>query len=416
MKRRGKVLLFVAGIVVVGYATISMAKTSMFKSAIEQVSTSIGRQIVSDPGPTNLLLIGNNARDAKGPLSLGTAGGQADIMIVVHIDPKEHVLSLISIPRDTLFAMPNWNEPIPKIKTMFTLGLQQSPQDGPKLAMEAVSKFTGLPIQHYIVTDFQGFSDAINAVGGIQINVKQRLYDPEHSGADLNPGLQTLNGAQALAFIRIRQNAAGNDYRINDFQRQQAEMEMLDALKQKLLTPSTDIGRITQLADTWKKDVATDLPTQEMIGLGLESVGAKINRVTLGSVADSMDLADAPLQGVNTSNYLTGAYYDVLDTGQVAATLRPYGSTGSSTGLPPIPSTGDVPVTVYGSSVVAENLRHAGYTVTWAGPEATGSQVQVYYPPGKMPWGWVVARTLGTANEFVMPSTHDLASVVVYAP
>ncbi|MDQ0188975.1 LCP family protein [Alicyclobacillus cycloheptanicus] len=385
------------------------------KRGAEEVTSQVGGGIIGNK-PVNILLIANNARDASNPLSLGTGGGQADILIVAHVDPATHVVSLISIPRDTLIAMPDYDVPIPKIKTTFTVGLNESPQMGPKLAMQYVSKMIGMPIDDYIVTDFQGFANAIDAVGGITVDVKERIYDPGHSGANLNPGVQTLNGQQALAYIRVRQNDAGNDYRTNDFQRQQAEMQVLDILKQKLLASSTNPSKVSHLIQVWKKDVVTNMTNQQLLGVAMATSGSTMKTVYLGSVKDSMDLASAPAPGINKENYLTGAYYDVLDANEITKVLKPLGSTGADLGLAPIPAPSQIPVTVYGSQVVADELQKAGYPVTYAGSSASGAQIQIYYPPGDMPWGWAIARTLGTANEWVAPAQSQMNGAVVYAP
>lgn len=407
------VILVALGIVV-GPRTLLDLLTHPKKGA-EEVTSQVGRGLIGNQ-PINILLIANNARNASGPLSLGTGGGQADIMIVAHVDPVKHVVTLVSVPRDTLIAMPDWNVPIPKIKTAFTIGLNQSAKMGPQLAMKYVSEMTGLPIHDYVVTDFQGFADAINAVGGITVDVKQRLYDPAHSGANLNPGVQTLNGQQALAFIRVRQNAAGNDYRTNDFERQQAEMLVLSTLKQRLLDSTTNPAKVSHLIQVWKKDVVTNMSTQRLLGIAMATSGSKLTTVYLGSVRDSMDLAGAPAPGINKENYLTGAYYDVLDPAKITAALKSLGSTGSHLGLAPIPDPSQVTVTVYGSQAVADKLRNAGFQVTYGGSAASGGRVQIYYPPGKMPWGWAIARTLGTANEWVVPAHSQVQSAVVYAP
>lgn len=363
----------------------------------------------------NILLVANNARNAKSPLSLGTAAGQADIMIVAHINPAAHQVTLISVPRDTLVALPQWNVSIPKIKTVFMIGLQQSPTDGPKLLMNSVSKLLGMPIDSYIVTDFQGFTDAINAVGGIQIDVPKRLYDPTHSQVNLQPGLQTLNGQQALAFVRVRQNTAGNGYRVNDFQRQQAEIQVLQVLKGKVLDSATNPVQLYKLINVWGKDVATNLSTRKLVGLGLTVSGSKINQIMLGSDSDSMDLAGVALPGVNKQNYLSGAYYDVLDPTRIAQQLAPYGATLASTGLPPIPAAGAVTVSVYGSKSIAQKLTQAGFSVTYRGTTQGITRETVYYPVGKITWGWAVGRALGAGNEWVAPS-QKVNHVVVYAP
>lgn len=385
--------------------------TDMMNKAVQGIG-----QAISGTKPMNVLLIANNARNAKGPLSLGSAAGQADILLLAHIDPAAHSVTLISIPRDTLIAMPGWKVPIPKIKTAFTVGLEESPQKGPELAMQYVSQMTGLPVTDYIVTDFQGFVDAINAIGGVQVDVKQKLYtsaNSYHPAVNLNPGVQTLSGEQALAYIRVRQNEAGNSYRTNDFQRQQAEVQLLVNLKQKLLNSSTNPVKLLKLVHVWSQDVATNLSTSQLVGIGMESAGAKLNTVQLGSVRDSMNLAGANLSGVNEENYLTGAYYDILNQDKITQLLKPYGSHGANLGLPPLPTPGSVPVVVYGSQSAAVELQKAGFPTTYAG-QAAVNRDSVYYPPMDMPWGWSVARVLGTSNAWVAPGSNTSA-VVVYA-
>lgn len=387
----------------------------IMKQAQVSIGKTISRTVTGTNKPINILLIGNNARGASGPLSLGKAAGQADILIVAHIDPDTHKVTLISIPRDTLIAMPEWKEPIPKIKSSFELGLQQSPEDGPKVAMKYVSKLTGLPINHYIVTYFQGFADAIDAVGGIKMNIPERLYDPKHSGADFKPGIQTLNGKQALAFIRIRQNSAGNTYRTDDFQRQNAELQVLNILKNKLLSQGTSLTEIQKLQQTWHRDVATNIPSALLLGLGMEGTGSQLEKITLGSVKDSMDITDTAIQGINKEGYLSGAYYDVVDPAEIAKKLKPYGSSGASTGLPPFPDPGKVTIDVYGSKAVASELQKSGFQTVWLGPNNSDGQIKISYPDGQMMAGFEVAKVLGTANELVSPAGTARA-VTVYAP
>src|ERR1700730_15423454 len=111
MKRKRKNILFVLLLfilLILGILGWLVGPTSIAdwlihpKEALKKAQVTVGRTIANDSNPVNILLIGNNARDANNPLSLGTAAGKADILIVVHIDPTTHQVTLISIPRDTL--------------------------------------------------------------------------------------------------------------------------------------------------------------------------------------------------------------------------------------------------------------------------------------------------------------------------
>lgn len=364
--------------------------------------------------PTNILLIGNNARNPQGPLDIGAGGGgQADIMMLAHIDPIEHKITLISIPRDMLFAMPQYNISIPKIKSLFFIGAQLTPNQAAQLTVQGVEKFTGMHIDYWVVTDFQGFSDAIDAVGGVRVDILGRIYDPAHSGANLYPGWQTLNGQQALAYIRVRQNTASS-VSINDFERDNAQAQVLAALQQKLMDKSSDMAHIGSLVNTWYKDVVTNMNTEDLLKIANAVHGAKIKHINLANIGDSMDVMDANVQGVNQQNQITGAYYDIVDPAYVARVLKPYGSTGSWTGVP-LPPPNQIPVDLYGSSIYAAELQKAGYQVTVLGSNGGVGQVQIDYPPGDLTWGLQVGRTLATGNSVVQEGSSSVA-VVVYTP
>ena len=363
--------------------------------------------------PVNILLIGNNARNPAGPLDIGTGGGgQADIMMIAHIDPQTHHVELISVPRDMLFAMPQYSDPIPKIKSFFFIGAQMHPNQAAQLTVQAVEKFTGMNINWWITTDFQGFSDAINAVGGVKVNVPGRIYDPLHSGANLYPGWQTLNGSQALAYIRVRQNTASS-VATNDFQRSDAQAQVLMALKQKLLNKGNDLAHIGPLISAWMKDVATNMSYADLLHVAEAVHGSSVAHVDLGNVGDSMQLASAPAPGFNQQNYITGAYYDIIDPAHITQVLKPYGSTGAWTGIT-LPPPSQIPVDVYGSSAYVQKLQSAGYQVTAEGGGST-YPVQIDYPPGDMAWGLQVGRTLATGNSIVQPGSNT-GAVVVYGP
>ncbi len=414
-KRRRLAVIISAGVAAVVLGTAFAAVYTSVKNPgggnpLEQVI----RDVAGSP-EENILLIGNNARNPSGPLGLGTGGGQADILMVAHVDPKLHKVVLISIPRNVLFAQPQFNNPIPKIKSLFFIGAQMHPNQAAQLSVKAVEQLTGLKINHWVVTDFKGFEDAVNAVGGVRVDVPGRLYDPQHSHANLYPGWQTLNGQQALAFIRIRQNQASSTVRVNDFQRMDAEAQVIEALKTKLLSPGTDLASVGGLINTWKNDIATDMNTKDLTGLGVDLLGAKIVHVTLGNLGDSMQIASAPVPSINQENYITGAYYDVLNPQHIYAMLKPYGSTGSSMGLPPLPAPSTIPVQVYGSQSVANKLKAAGYQVTWMGAGNGTYPVQIMYPSGDIGWGFQVGRTLATGNGIVEPGSPNPNAVTVYS-
>lgn len=377
-----------------------------------QFTGNVAGRISLGDKPVNILLIANNARGvaANDPLGLGTAAGQADVILLARIDPAQHVIQAITIPRDTLFAQPHWHNTVPKIKTLFFMGDQETPARGPEYLAQAVSQLTGLPVDGYIAMNFAGFKAAVDVVDGVTVNVKQRIYDPVNSGADFQPGVQHMNGSQALAFIRVRQNQAGNSYRTNDFQRMQAEVEVIGLLRNKLLDPAHAATLVPKFIAKMKKNIATDMTQDRLARIGIAMAGAPVYQVPLGTIADSMILGYQRIPGINADGVIDEADYAVLDPEKVQARLAEFGSVSSSTGLTALPDPHSIHVNLYGDSHLALHLTHLGFKVKRMGAATGGNRV--VFPAGHPEVGWQVARAIGNGSVYVVPG--DVDTVFIY--
>ena len=373
-----------------------------------QLFGSVATRVALGDHPINILFIANNARDAKvnDPLGLGSAAGQADAIVLAHFDPKEHAIYAITIPRDTLVAQPRWRNLVPKIKTLFYMGDQEKPKRGPQLLAKAVADLTGLPVDGYLVANFASFQVAVDLVGGLTIDVKKRIYDPHDAHADFKPGRQHMNGTQVLAFVRVRQNHAGNDYRTDDFQRMQAEVAVLGLLRDRLLDPKNVAVLLPRVMTRMKGDFATNLSQDELVRLGVAASGAPVYQVPLGTIADAMSLAPAELPGVNRQGRIIAAFYDVLDTDKIQARLARFGSRSSSTGLEASSPPATIPVHLYGYQHMALHLEHLGFRRVRLSGGPTGEN-RITYPAKHPNWGWQVARALGTGGAIVEPGNVD---------
>jgi len=362
--------------------------------------------------PMNILLIANNGRDLKAsnPLGLGSAAGQADVILLARVDPRTHTIYAITIPRDALVAQPHWHNSVPKIKTLFFMGDQQTPPRGPQYLSQAVAALTGLPVDGYLVANFAGFKEAVDFVGGLTVNVKERIYDPQYSHADFRPGIQHMNGAQALAFIRVRQNQAGNAYRINDYQRMQAEVEVLGLLRDKLLDPMRASTLLPAFVSHMQHDIATNIPHDQLVRIGIAMAGAPVYQVPLGSIADSMVLANASVPGINHAGTIDEAEYVVLDPAAVQKRLAEFGSRSSSTGLPPFPDPGSVHIDLHGSKRLALHFEHLGFVRIRIVGGPTGEK-RLVYPRAEPATGWQVARAMGIGNVYVQPGDGSVVTV-----
>lgn len=154
------------------------------------------------PGITNVLLIGTDGRTLE-------EASRSDSIMIATLDNNNKKVKLTSIMRDTLVEVPEYGEQ--KINAAFALG-------GPELLMETISDTFEINLDQYIIVNFWGFEAIIDAIGGIEIDVKD--YEIENineyigestetkSEPITKPGIQKLNGAQALSYSRIR--TAGN--------------------------------------------------------------------------------------------------------------------------------------------------------------------------------------------------------------
>lgn len=131
---------------------------------------------------------------------------------------------LLAVPRDTLVEVPGVGED--KLNAAFAYG-------GPELAVETLEEFTDLRINNYAVIDFGGVEEIVDSLGGITIGVEQPIaYSMDGEYVEIPAGTQTLNGVQALGYVRYR---GGPDADIGRIGRQQ---KFLGALVREAISPS----------------------------------------------------------------------------------------------------------------------------------------------------------------------------------
>ncbi|MEV6022721.1 LCP family protein [Streptomyces sp. NPDC052036] len=190
---------------------------------------------------TNYLIVGSDSRagmsdDEKKKLHTGSAEGKrTDSMMILHVGDSGD--TLISLPRDSDVEIPTYKGSTSgkvyqgtgrhvKLNAAYA-------EDGPELLVRTVEYNTGLHIDHYVEIGFAGFANIVDAVGGVEISIDKGFKD-KYSGADFKAGKQTLNGEQALAFVRTRHAFAASD-----LQRTKNQQKFLSALAHQVATPST---------------------------------------------------------------------------------------------------------------------------------------------------------------------------------
>jgi len=227
----------------------------------------------------NILLMGIDARDAK-------ANSRSDTMIVASIDPSTKKIAMVSIPRDT--RIKNSFGKYDKINSI-------NYTDGPEAACKQVGKLLNARVDYYVVTNFGGFGDIVDALGGVHINVESNMRhaDPVNPELAINisKGYQYLNGKQALAFVRYRGGPTA------DIGRTENQQKFIKALAAEMLQSKT-ILKLPQLIPQLNKNVHTNLPVKDMIYLA-----------NMAKKLDMENIAAQTLPGYFYHDNITGASY-----------------------------------------------------------------------------------------------------------
>lgn len=176
----------------------------------------------------NILLLGVDDRTWE----TGDGPPRTDTIILLTINPQNNTAGMLSLPRDLWVEIPGQGGDYYKINQAYTLGEAQGlTGGGAGLAMDTVERFLGVSIPFYVQVNFDAFINLIDQMGGVKINVQDTLtIDPlgDNNIKVLNPGIQTLPGDLALAYVRARNTGGG------DFDRAQRQQQVLRALESRL--------------------------------------------------------------------------------------------------------------------------------------------------------------------------------------
>lgn len=262
----------------------------------------------------NILLLGS---DNDGKFNFPALLTQ--VMMVVHVDPDNNRVALVSIPRDSWVHVPEVGG-MHKIDQAFFLGATQhnSFDDGVRLARSTVEQDYGITIDRYAWVGLSGFASVIDTLGGVDIDVTHPIVDdvyPDDTGNSrdpfayrrlyIAPGPQHLDGQQALEYVRSRHaDLVGDIGRTN---RQQA---VLAALKKKLTLVDV-VTHLTQLIGDLQGKVYTDLGPDEMVSFanfGRALSDSAVQHLTLGPGAGQQDYGDY----ANVFDPIAGAEQSVI--------------------------------------------------------------------------------------------------------
>jgi LCP family protein required for cell wall assembly len=247
----------------------------------------------------NILLIGTDKRTGKGNADYGDAGsvGHADTTILLHVSKDRSNATALSIPRDLITDIPDCPTTQEDGTQKIIPGTQQVRfntslgQDGrtPSCTMRTVTELTGVKPDNFMVADFNAVKTLTSAVGGVEVCVGKDLDDPD-SHLKLSKGMHTIEGEQALAFVRTR-HAVGFG---GDLSRIGLQQQFLSSLMRKLKSNDTlsSPSKMLDLAEAGTKALTVDSQLDSIsklkdLGLELGKLNTKNLTFTTAPVIDN---------------------------------------------------------------------------------------------------------------------------------
>lgn len=189
-----------------------------------------------------------------------------DTLMLASINPTTYESALLSIPRDLLVKIPGTIQQT-KINAVYVYGLKiGGQQKGIELLKKVVTEVTGQPIDYYAMVNFTAFSKAVDALGGVDLEVAEDIFDNRYPGPnysyqtfEIKKGPHHLDGSTALKFVRVRHNAGG------DFGRAKRQQQVIEAAKEKFFK-RRGLGESLDFFNEMLKIVADNVKTDITIG------------------------------------------------------------------------------------------------------------------------------------------------------
>ena len=347
-------------------------------------------------GRCNILMAGYSVDDPE-----NTGGTLTDSIMVVSLDTKNHTAFMLSVPRDFYVNIPG--NGYAKINETYEDGQRENfsesgyAQGGMGLLEKTVSQTLGIPINNYVLVDNDAVKQAVDAVGGVTINIQSSdprgVYDA-FTHLKLPNGNDTLDGQQALDLVRARGDDVAGDVSYglgSDFIRTQHQRELLTALQAKATSSGTLSNpiKLGELFDAFGNNIKTDLTTSNIRrmydltkgvntsniqGYGLDSVSlnGRSNVDLLGNYwTPTHEEALVPAAGIGDYSQIQsfvkqitssdpavreGANIVILNGGNTVGLAAAESNIATSKGLS-VSATGDAPAAVAGQAknVIIDN-------------------------------------------------------------
>ena len=259
--------------------------------------------LIGSPEAMDILVFGSDSRwVAEGEQ------GRSDTIMLVHADPKQNYLSILSLPRDLRVEVPGHG--VQKLNAAYAFG-------GPALTIRTVKRLTGVDIKYYLEIDFNAFRDITNELGGVYIDVDRRYYndDPTWELIKISPGYQLLDGEKALDYVRFRHDL---NY---DFGRMQRQQRFLDAVREQALgwnLPLKLPGLVSSLFD----NVTTTLGTNDILRLAYWGIKLPADRIRHITVVGDIRTVDGVSYVIPAEGAVAEAVQQLLSPPDKTATTQ----------------------------------------------------------------------------------------------
>ena len=409
---RGVVLAFAAVVVAAGvvagasywWLSCKVQGAQIDDPAVESALSSTPTSEIASPTGRDILLMGIDRQPTNQGENI-----RSDSLMLVHVDPEENYLSLLSLPRDLRVKVPGHGSD--KLNSAYTYG-------GAALAIQTVKDLTGVDITDYVEVDFQAFSDLTDEVGGVYIDVDKRYFnpDPKFELIDLQPGYQLVKGDAALGYVR---------YRIDtnlDFGRMDRQQRFLTALREQAMGWDLTFklpGVVSALLDNVG---ISGLTTNDFISMAYWAVtdldGSRIRQVTLSNCTNQV--IDGVWYVVPAEGALKDAVHDFLTPPSTVASTTTV-ATGPGTETTEAGTGGNTTSTAEGGAefitdhdeIADSEMWHdvaskAPFQVLAPGYLPEGYDLVDQYPPaGYSSYDIVVKDEVEKAQKFVYQTTRN---------
>jgi len=333
----------------------------------------------------------------KGSVEGEEGEARADILMLVSVDPKADKAAVISIPRDTRCTIPG-REGYFKMNAAYALG-------GPSLTIETVKSFTGLEISHFVVIDFEGFRNIVEAVGGVPMHIDVAI-DDKYAGT-VPAGDVVLSGEQALSLVRARHDPRAVP--AGDLDRIRNQREFLQAMLSKI-SGKRNPFQVKRLIDVAAANIKTDLSFTEMLTLG---------RNLQGAGGEELQMATAP----GVPEVIGGIWYYIVDMPGFQEMVSSFESKSEVSEVEGDTATGQsskaqISVAVLNGSGVsglaaaaAAELSKSGFqNINTGNAESRYTRTTIYYADDGSSGAGVVAADLEGVREPLLQRSDELTS------